>query len=292
MAMEGHKSFALSINPAPRPGELTVLFSGKGRPKPELRNGPAVHEYVLLHTIFGGKGTFELGGQQYCCKEGDTFVIFPGMVYRYVPDQEEPWHYCWVAFSGEGAISHLREIGVTPERSVIAAADCRQLAGLFRRMRHALASGHAPGLIDLEASGLLRLMLSELGLANRAFIPQEENPQSEQERQLDQAIRWLFVQYPQSVSIDELAKSLGYHRTHLSRMFKQRTGLSPAQFLLRIRMEKAKTLLGQPLSITEVAASVGYSDPLYFSRQFHKWTGDSPTDYRQKVYPATGTARL
>lgn len=290
--MDGHKSFALSINPAPRAGgELSVLFSGKARPKPGLRNGPAVHEFFLLHTVFGGSGIFELGGQQYRCAEGDTFVIFPGWVFRYDPDKEEPWHYCWVAFNGEGAVSHLREIGVTPERPVIVAADGQRLTGLFRRMRQTLSSGHAPGLVDLEASGLLRLLLSELGLANQAFIPQEENPQSEQERQLDQAIRWLFLQYPQSISIDELAKSLGYHRTHLSRLFKQRTGLSPGQYLLRIRMEKAKTLLGRPLSITEVAASVGYSDPLYFSRQFHKWTGESPTDYRLTHYPATGTAK-
>ncbi|MCL6456410.1 MAG: AraC family transcriptional regulator [Gorillibacterium sp.] len=286
----GHKSLLVRINPAPRQGELSVLFSGKARPKPGLRNGPAIHDYFLIHTVFGGKGTFELAGKQYHCTEGDTFVIFPSMVFRYEPDVDMPWHYCWVAFNSENAVKQLAELGITPEHPVITTTDMNKIQSLYRRLRHGLNRELAPGLIDLEASGLLRLLIYELGLANLEFIPKEENPLSEQERQLDQAIRWLFLQYTQSISIEELAKSLGYHRTHLSRIFKQRTGRSPAQYLLKIRMEKAEQLLGRSLTITEVAASVGYSDPLYFSRQFHKWTGESPTDFRLKHYPATGTA--
>ena len=288
----GHKSLSVRINPAPRQGELSVLFSGKARPKPGLRNGPAIHDYFLIHTVFGGAGIFELAGKQYHCSEGDTFVIFPGVVFRYEPSVDTPWHYSWVAFTGEKAAVLLEEFGITPEHPVVTSTDVAKIQSLYRRLRHGLNTDHAPGLIDLEASGLLRLFLYELGLANREFMPKEENPLSEQERQLDQAIRWLFLQYTQSITIDQLAKSLGYHRTHLSRIFKQRTGQSPAQYLMKIRMEKAKELLGRSLTITEVAASVGYSDPLYFSRQFRKWTGESPTDYRLRNYPATGTAKL
>ncbi|MBC8081561.1 MAG: AraC family transcriptional regulator [Gorillibacterium sp.] len=288
----GHKSFMVRINPAPKQGDLSVLFSGKARPKPGLRNGPAIHDYFLIHTVIGGAGWFELAGKQYQCTEGDSFIIFPGMVFLYEPSVDTPWYYCWVAFTGDNAAKQLEELGITPERPVISTTNVVKMQNIYKRMRDGLDMEHAPSLIDLEASGLLRLLIYELGLANREFMPKEENPLSDQERQLDQAIRWLFLQYTQSITIEQLAKSLGYHRTHLSRIFKQRTGQSPAQYLLKIRMEKAKELLGRSLSITEVAASVGYSDPLYFSRQFRKWTGESPTDYRQRTYPAAGTARL
>ncbi|WJH37586.1 helix-turn-helix transcriptional regulator [Paenibacillus sp. CC-CFT747] len=79
-----------------------------------------------------------------------------------------------------------------------------------------------------------------------------------------------------------MAQTLGYHRTYLSKIFKQQTGLSPMNFLLKIRMERARLLLEKPLTIEQVASSVGFSDALYFSKQFKKWYGASPSDYRQE----------
>jgi len=52
-------------------------------------------------------------------------------------------------------------------------------------------------------------------------------------------------------------------------------------YLLKIRMERAKLLLLEPLTIEQVASSVGFTDALYFSKQFKKWYGRSPSEYRQ-----------
>jgi AraC-like DNA-binding protein len=51
-------------------------------------------------------------------------------------------------------------------------------------------------------------------------------------------------------------------------------------FLLKIRMERARLLLAEKLTIEQIASSVGFLDPLYFSKQFKKWYGSSPTEYR------------
>jgi len=80
--------------------------------------------------------------------------------------------------------------------------------------------------------------------------------------------------------MDELAKETGYNRAYLSRMFKKTTGQSPAQYLLKLRMERARQLLGEPLTIGQIAASVGFADPFHFSRQFKKWHGCSPSELR------------
>ncbi|UUZ80048.1 AraC family transcriptional regulator [Paenibacillus sp. P26] len=109
---------------------------------------------------------------------------------------------------------------------------------------------------------------------------------------MEQAIRWLTLQYYQPISIEQMAQSLGYHRTHLSKMFKQHTGLSPMNFLLKIRMERAKLLLLEPLTIEQVASSVGFSDPLYFSKQFKKWYGRSPRNTARISSSTRTTAKL
>jgi YesN/AraC family two-component response regulator len=69
----------------------------------------------------------------------------------------------------------------------------------------------------------------------------------------------------------------------MSKLFKQETGESPINYLIKIRMEKAKELLvKEELSVKEIANSVGYQDAYHFSKLFKKYTGNSPSDYIKK----------
>lgn len=115
-----------------------------------------------------------------------------------------------------------------------------------------------------------------LSVSDARQVPIEEN------KQVQDAVDWLLLNYAKPVSIGKLARALGYHRTHLSKMFKLQTGTSPMQFLLQIRMEQARLLLCTPLSIKQIAYSTGFSDPLYFSRQFKKSFGQPPSTYRRR----------
>ena len=83
------------------------------------------------------------------------------------------------------------------------------------------------------------------------------------------------------LQIGELAKKAGVSEVYLRRIFKKKYGLSPAGYVTRERMRRAKALLesGKEMSIQEVAVQVGYRDALYFSRTFRKHFGLSPTEY-------------
>jgi AraC-like DNA-binding protein len=278
-----HISYCSSINAAPNQGELAVLFSGDAQPVPGHYIGPAVHDYYLVHTVLSGEGTYETAGKQYKCMPGDTFVIFPGVLFRYEAGRSNPWHYTWVAFVGRSGEKMLSDLGITPEQPVINGSGGRKVCSVYRRLIRSLLQTDYPVLADLEAAGWLRVLLSEFGMANRGRLPEQKTERSDMERQVDRAIRWLTLQYAQPVSIEGMAHSLGYHRTHLSKMFKQTTGLSPMQFLLKIRMERAQTLLATNLTIHQVASSVGYPDALYFSKLFRKWCGHSPSEYREAL---------
>jgi AraC-like DNA-binding protein len=277
-----HYSFISHVNPGRGRGEITVLFSGEGRPVGGHRVGPAVHSYYLIHTAAAGKGIYEINGKPYKCSKGDSFVIFPGELFSYEADSQEPWHYVWVAFRGHLSGVLLQQLGITPERPVIPGSGTRKTLALYRRLLRALQQTEWPPLADLEAAGILRLLLHEFGLSNQAVLPFKQTQATAAERQVNQAVRWLSLQYAQPVSIDQLARSLGYHRTHLSKIFKQQIGLSPMQFLMQIRLEQAKTLLESHWTVEQVASSVGFADALYFSKQFRKRFGLSPTEYRSR----------
>jgi len=275
-----HYSFTTYVNAGRSRSELTVLFAGEGKPHEGHQVGPAVHPYFLIHTVKNGRGAFEMYGQRYECSRGDTFVIFPGELFTYQADLEQPWEYMWVAFRGHLGETLLQQLSITREKPVVKMADLRKLSSLYGRLLGSLQQTDWPELADLESSGLLRLMLHELGTFNKASGLGKPAFASAAERQVNQAVRWLSVQYPHNISINQLAKSLGYHRTHLSKIFKQHMGVSPMQFLMQIRLDQAKSLLQSSLTIEQVAASVGFADPLYFSKQFRKRYGESPTQYR------------
>jgi AraC-like DNA-binding protein len=278
-----HDYFSLGMNPSPRDGELTVLFSGEGQPQSLHGIGPAIHDYYLIHTVLGGKGVFTLRDHEYPCSLGDTFIIFPGELFSYQADEFQPWQYLWVGFIGHGAADHMRMLGVTPEQPVIRASLNPSIQGYYYELRQCFMSNNLPELSNLEASGWVRLLLQQFGLAKLKLDNHKLVSNTTIDHVIKQAIQYLTLQYTQPISIQSMSRQLGYHRTHLCKLFKQATGLSPMQYLLRIRMQRAGLLLATPMTIDQVASSVGYSDALYFSKKFHKWWGQSPSTYRKTL---------
>lgn len=85
------------------------------------------------------------------------------------------------------------------------------------------------------------------------------------------------------LSVEALSKAVGLSRAHLGRIFIENARISPIGYIIFIRCEQAKKLIeSSNLSIGEIAESVGFADPLYFSRIFKKSVGISPTEYRKR----------
>ncbi|WP_205516518.1 AraC family transcriptional regulator [Paenibacillus sp. SYP-B3998] len=96
-----------------------------------------------------------------------------------------------------------------------------------------------------------------------------------------QAILYIKEHYSKSINLDSLAESLNYSVPHFSALFKNKTGYSPIDYLIRIRIDKAASLLVETdATLREIAVSVGYKDPYYFGRLFKKYKGVSPDRFR------------
>ncbi|GAA3410703.1 AraC family transcriptional regulator [Paenibacillus hodogayensis] len=96
-------------------------------------------------------------------------------------------------------------------------------------------------------------------------------------------IRHLQDHYQEPIAMDVLAAMFNCSITHLSRLFKRETGMSPIHYLIRIRMKHAEQwLLGSNTGLKDIAAKIGYPDAFYFSRMFKKHTGYSPLQFRKQ----------
>ena len=97
------------------------------------------------------------------------------------------------------------------------------------------------------------------------------------------AITYINDNYASKIKINELADHVGVNRSYLASSFKKATGYSPKEYLLSLRMEKAKSLLEKTdMPINTVANSVGYTDQLAFSRMFKEYSGISPRAFREE----------
>ena len=99
-----------------------------------------------------------------------------------------------------------------------------------------------------------------------------------------QVAQYITEHFATQISRDELALATQVSADYLSRVFRKETGMTPWQFLNRYRVLQAqKLLLSSKHSVTEIAAMVGFNDPAYFVRVFHRETGKAPQQYRKSA---------
>ena len=89
--------------------------------------------------------------------------------------------------------------------------------------------------------------------------------------------------YTKDISVEDYAKERHISTCWFIRSFKQVTKMTPMQYILSLRINGAISLMDTTTyNISQIAASVGYDNPLYFSRLFKKHTGFSPSEYKNK----------
>ena len=92
--------------------------------------------------------------------------------------------------------------------------------------------------------------------------------------------------FDSDLSLQALANESGYSRVHFVRMFKAATGSSPHNYLLNLKLERARELLKIPsMSLIDIALDCGFSSHSHMSRLFHKNVGVTPSAYRRSVRP-------
>ena len=96
--------------------------------------------------------------------------------------------------------------------------------------------------------------------------------------------KYLSNHYADKISLDLIAKNMYLSSAYISKIFKEETGEAPINYLIKLRLERARAQLEADSreSIKSISCSVGYDDVYYFSKLFKKYYGMSPANYRGK----------
>jgi AraC-like DNA-binding protein len=107
------------------------------------------------------------------------------------------------------------------------------------------------------------------------------NPKSD-ERPLEAATRLINERYVESLSVKDIAKSIGLSASQLNRRFKLLYHVSPSQYIQRVRVHEASRLLStSDLAMSEIALRTGFYDQAHLTRTFRKWMQMSPKQFRK-----------
>ena len=94
---------------------------------------------------------------------------------------------------------------------------------------------------------------------------------------------YVNAKYTQNLSVEEIAKQINLDRRYLSRVFKQKTGKSMQEYIIQVRLHKAKAFLRHGYSVADTAHLCGYDDVCNFSKMFKKQTNISPGRWKAHV---------
>lgn len=244
--------------------------------RPGWGYGPRVRAYHVIHFVLEGEGTLQINGQDFRAGAGDAFIIPAGEVSYYEADQEQPWTYIWINFLGIQSQNYLyRLMRAAPERYVLRGL---QLAKYDQAISELLSIGQDTTSSFFAANSILLRIMSYL-FADVSFEEQVWG----QPGAADQIRFYLDMNYSRDLRLKDVAARFGYHPHYVTRIFSERFGVTPKQYLTELKLKKACGLLrSTQLPVNVVAESLGFEDALAFSRVFKKAFGVSPTGYRQQ----------
>ncbi len=257
---------------------LSVYNTGYERCDSSYGWGPALRDHYLIHYISAGCGTYVHGDHSYDLHEGDLFLVTPGELIHYRADRDDPWEYCWVGFNGTDARRLVTMAGFSPDEPVLHSSTPEETKRLLMAIAEVSGSGAAD---DAQMVGCLYHFLAHLIRLNGQNAV--GNPHQEY---VANALRFIQYNYANDIGISDIARYVGISRSQLYRAFLEDFGISPHTYLQRYRINEACSLLRNPnYSIAEVAGSVGFNDPLYFSRVFKTIKQCPPSAYQREKKP-------
>lgn len=239
--------------------------------------GRKLYEYQLCY-IPEGSGFFESASCPRCRINGGVmFLLFPNEWHTYFPDIKIGWKQYWIGFSGVNIDVRVLHGFLKKESPIFNVGLNNEIINLYQQAIN----------VAIEESAYFQLMLAGitnhlLGLMycldkNRLF--KKENVWIEK---INCAKAIMQECLEESLSIHIIAEKVGMSYSMFRKCFKKYSNISPSQYLQNIRLQRAKELLRMTdIPVKEISYRLHFETPDYFSAQFKKKIGVSPSKFRE-----------
>ncbi len=254
-------------------GALDCGFMRKSGPG-EGYTDRVTRDYVGVLVLAGHGEAIDARGRRHAVGPGDYIQHLPGRAHGVVPINAD-WHEFYLRFPSV-LFDALRTMGVTDRRTVLRPGLDTELLERCDRLLDDLRRAPQREL-PLIVARMHELLVTVQRLDMR---PEADDGQ----HLIDRACEALARDPGRRLDMEELAGRLGLSYERFRKVFRHKVGVSPGEFRIRHRLDAARRLLAHDrLTVKQTAYRLGYPDPFSFSKQFKRYTGMSPTAFRETV---------
>ncbi len=255
-------------------------------------------DYDELTVVLSGSATHIVNNERYMIQKGDVFVVGNNIAHGF--EHPQNFKICNIMYRPNLIDHAARDIKECAGYHALFVLEpylskdfhftnkLRLSISTFETVSQLIASliqeyeGNNVGRITLLESLFLNLVV----VLTRTYKLKEESHHSV----LNLAISLAYINkhYPEHITIEMLANHMHMSVRNYSRIFHKAYGMSPNSYIIQLRIQHAYALLRNPdLTISEIAYLCGFQDSNYFSRQFKRSAGLTPTHYRHTLFDAS-----
>ncbi len=239
---------------------------------PGVTYGPVIRDVYIVECCVSGYGSVIINGAEFTVSPGDCYILLPGDTIIHTADKTEPRSGVWCALSGLDVGRCLARAGIDSKHPYAPNSAFKKITDIIEKML-VIKSKQDMG-ADLYRTACIYEMLSAL-LDGYSY--------SDSDSLINKAIGFIEAQYYKKLTVTDVANAVGLERSYFSTVFKQKTGITPHEYINRFRIQKSCIMLKQGVSsVASVADAVGL-DPQNFARIFKKEMGMSPLCYKKSV---------
>ena len=260
---------------------IGLYYCGKRLATKNHVYGPEIRLHYCLVYVEEGDAFLYCGNKKIPFGKGQMLVMFPGEKIFYKAQTD--WTIRWIGVNGKEVDELFSLLRVSKKHPIWTVP--KELA-IAQYMENIYELQKETSLINQYKTQALLFQL----FGKMLSTVQNDWILNKMEDAVTTAKNIIAYNYNNHLEIESLAQKVFLSPAYFSRLFKEKTGVSPKQYIVQTRLEKAKELLRlTKYSIKNISLTVGFKDPLYFSRLFTKYEKSTPMQYRKQYFKKTET---
>ena len=243
-----------------------------------LVNNRTLQDYIIIYCV-EGKGWLELDNKRWSIRKGDFFMCPPDISHSYGADEKDPWTKYWTHFRGKNAANYINLLGLSINSPVLHIGENSKILSWLQDIFSVMETGYTHGNLLTATSYLSNILCYINSLSMNEALNREED------MTVDKVVSYMLDNIDMNLTLEQLACFAKISRYHFVRLFREKTGYTPIDYFIRLKMQKACELLdSSSLKISIISSVLGFSTPYYFSLTFKRIVGQSPLHYREMLH--------
>ena len=235
-----------------------------------------VAQAIFIYCVQGA-GWCKIAGQNHIIHAGEVLVIPPHTPHAYAADIKNPWTIHWFHAQGNLLSQFLLELNVSAASPTVFLGDNPQVLAIFEEVLDVLEHGYTPQQMLHASQALAHLLAVMIRHRHESWRAQPDARQK-----ISRTLAYMKQHLDRPLKLDAVTAIANLSRSRFTALFKEQTGFAPMDYFNRLRMHRGCQWLDTTdWSVKDIAARLGYEDPLYFSRVFRSVTEMSPVEYRR-----------